>query len=341
MLVVLSLGLVLVRFVAICYGKTIVCRLWLMIGLLVSGLLAGVARADSFQLNNGETLTGEVLASSANDDGVQVKIGEGEYKRVPWARFSQTDLKKLAQNKKLEPLVEPFIEITREEKAKKTEAPNFKQPPRLDRAAQHSLFGAFFGSGLGVLIVLLLYGANVYAAYEIAIFRALSVPLVCGVAAVLPVAGPIIFLFLATRVQLAAPTWETAPEAAAGAAAEAVNPMQGDVPHLGGLKLSHSEPAQAAPGVADTTTFQRGQFTFNRRFFETKFPGFFGVIRRDADKDMVLFVRSARGQFVGQRISRIAANDLHLEVHKGHASEEVMIPFTEIQEIQLRPKEAP
>ena len=39
-------------------------------------------------------------------------------------------------------------------------------------------------------------------------------------------------------------------------------------------------------------------------------------------------------------ISRIAANDLHLEVHRGHASEEVMIPFQEIQQIQLKHKDA-
>ena len=74
---------------------------------------------------------------------------------------------------------------------------------------------------------------------------------------------------------------------------------------------------------------------------ETRFPGFFGVVRRDADKDMVLLIKSSRGLFAGHRISRIAANDLHLEVHKGHASEEVMVPFIEIQEIQLKHKDTP
>ncbi len=313
-------------------------RFLFIIGLLVGGLWAGTARADTFQLNNGETLVGEVLASSANDAGVQVKVGEGEYKKVPWENFSQADLKKFGQNKRMEPFVEPFIEITQAEKAKKTEV-NIKQPPRLERGAKHSLVGAFFRSGLGTLIVLLLYAANVYAAYEIAIFRAQSIPLVCGMAAVLPVAGPIIFLSLPTRLQPAEPRWDVPPETAAAAVTEAVNPMQGDVPQAAGLKLSHSEPAPAAPAPVATVTFQRGQFTFNRRFFETKFPGFFGVVRRDADKDMVLLIKSARGVYVGQRISRIAANDLHLEVHKGHASEEVMIPFTEIQEIQLKPRE--
>jgi len=307
--------------------------------LVAASLLSVVARADTFQLNNGETITGEALLASANDSGVQVKVGEGEYKRIPWTSFSQEDLKKFAQNKKVEPFVEPFIEITAEEKAKKTEV-NIKQPPRLAREAKHSLLGAFLGSGLGLLILLLVYAANLYAAYEIAIFRAQSLPLVCGVSAILPLAGPIIFLAMRTRSLPEAPTWQTA-EPVPEAEAETVNPMQGEVsPPSGGLKL-HAEPEKAAPDAPAPVIFQRGQFTFNRRFFETKFPGFFGVVRRDAEKEMVLAIKSSRGHFPGQRITRIAANDLHLEFQKGHATEEVMIPFVEIQEIQLKHTDAP
>ena len=331
----------------ICYGNGIVRRFYLL-GFVLLGLLGAMARGENFKLNNGETLTGELLASSANDAGVQVKVGEGEYKRVPWASFSQEDLRNFAQNKKMEPFVEPFIEITQEEKLKKTEVPNFKQPQRLERVTKQSLLGAFFGSGLGVLILLLLYAGNLYAAYEISIFRAQPVALVCGVAAVLPLAGPIIFLSIPTRMQAGEATWQTssqpAPETiATAAAAEVINPMQGDASaaETGGLKLAHTEPEKAAAALPASTTFQRGQFTFNRRFFETKFPGFFGVVRRDADRDMVLFIKTSRGKFPGQRITRIAANDLHLEVHKGQASEEVMIPFIEIQEIQLKHKDAP
>jgi len=332
----------------ICYGNGDVRKFYLL-GLVMLGLLAVVARGENFTLNNGETLTGELLASSANDAGVQIKIGEGDYKRVPWASFSQEDLRKFAQNKKMEPFVEPFIEVTQEEKLKKTEVPNFKQPQRLERVSKQSLLGAFFGSGLGVLILLLLYAGNLYAAYEIAIFRAQPMALVCGVAAVLPLAGPIIFLSMPTRMQPGEATWQTssqpAPETipAAPAAAEAINPMQGDAgpAETSTLKLAHTEPEKAATALPASTTFQRGQFTFNRRFFETKFPGFFGVVRRDADRDMLLFIKTSRGKFAGERITRIAANDLHLEVHKGQASEEVMIPFIEIQEIQLKHKEAP
>jgi hypothetical protein len=121
--------------------------------------------------------------------------------------------------------------------------------------------------------------------------------------------------------------------------------------HPTGLKLAATGPAddanagpsekgEAKPSLPPTTTYQRGQFTFNRRFLETKFAGFFGVIRRDADRDMVLVIKSARGEYVGQRISRIAANDLHLQIQRGHATEEVMIPFVEIQEIKLKHKDA-
>jgi hypothetical protein len=317
---------------------------------LVCGLSAGLVRADTFKLTSGEIVAGDLLVASANDAGAQLKVGEGEYKRYSWANFSQEDLKKFARNPKLHPFVEPFIEISPEEKIKKTEV-TIKLPSRLERPPPRSLFSALLSSGPGFLIFLLLYAANIYAAYEVSIFRAQPAALVCGVSAVLPLAGPIIFLSMPTRMLPAQQTWEPAPsagpEAGADAApdaapgAAAVNPMQAEgAAHPTGLKLAHFEMEKEESGLPATTTFQRGQFTFNRRFFETKFPGFFGVVRRDADRDMVLVVKSARGEYIGQRITRIAANDLHLQVMRGHASEEVMIPFQEVQEVQLKHKSA-
>jgi hypothetical protein len=324
-------------------------RLILVIALLACGLFAPTVRAETFNLVNGETVTGDVLASSANDAGAQIKVGEGEYKRVSWALFSQEDLKKLARVPKLQPFVEPFILISPEEKMKKTEPPPLKQPPRLEHPRATSLLAALMGSGPGLLILLVLYAANLYAAYEISIFRAKPAGLVCGVSAVLPIAGPIFFLSRGTKLAPAAQDLqpEAAPvpaaEAAVGvaSAADVLNPMQGDgVAHPASLHLAHTEPAKEASNVPASTKYQRGQFTFNRRFFETKFPGFFGVVRRDADRDMLLVIKSARGEYAGQRISRIAANDLHLQVQKGAASEEVMIPFQDIQEIVLKHKDA-
>jgi len=321
---------------------------YLVCWLLIGGLLAGSARADTFKLTNGETLTGEAFSVSANDQGVQVKLGEGQYQRVPWASFSQEDLKKFAKDPRMEAFVQPFIVISPDERARKTQPPPLKHPPTLERPAKQSVLAALFGSNLGIFMILLVYAANVYAAYEVAIFRAQPPALVCGLAAIpgLGLLATITFLALPTKMQpaeegeISAEAAGAAAEAAeAGAAEDEVNPMHANgAQHPTGLKLAHSEPAQTA--VPEVEIYQRGQYTFNRRFIETKFAGFFGVVRRDAEKDKVLIVKSSRGEYTGQRISRIAANDLHLQVQRGHASEEVLIPFLEIQEIRVKRKDA-
>jgi hypothetical protein len=333
-------------------GKSVVRKLWIIIYLAGFGLLTLVSQAETYQLINGEALVGELLPASANDQGVQVKVGEGKYEKVPWGNFSQEDLRKFRENAKLAPFVEPFVEITPEERVKKTEVP-IKQPTRLARPPSRSFFGAMFSNTLGVVIMLVLYGAIIYAGYEVAIFRAQSIPLVVGLSAIpfLGFLAPIIFISLPTKMPASAAYEEpVAPAEAvipgvapAGAAPDSVNPMQGEVSAepAGGLHIAHAEPTPAKPALPAPTVFQRGQFTFNRRFFETKFVGFFGAVRRDADKDMVLIVKSARGEYRADRITRIAANDVHLQVSHGEASQEVMVPFTEIKELILKHKDAP
>ncbi len=312
-------------------------------------LLCGLrAPAETFQLLDGKTVTGEILLGSANDNGLQFRLDDNQYERVPWSNFTQDDLKKFQSNPKLAAMVEPFIEVSQEEKLKKTEV-KINPVPRLELPAAHSLLGAMFSSGPGVVILLLLYAANVYAGYEVAVFRARPPAVVCGVSALLPVAGPIIFLSLPTVMDVTRAE-EAAVEAAAAQAAIGSSDSSPLAPETsathheptapGALHLSHAaaptETAHPAPQV-----FQRGAFTFNRRFLETKFAGFFGVVRRDAEKDMLLIIKAARGEYHGTRISRISANDLHLQVVKGSASEEVLIPFTEIKEIQIKHKDAP
>src|SRR5579859_4990143 len=262
-----------------------------LIALMVCTLLAAfTADAESYKLTNGETVNGEVLPTSANDQGVQVKIGEGQYQRVPWGNFSQEDLRNFAKSERMQPFVEPFIEITQAERVKKTQV-TLKQPPKLERPPRQSLFGALFASGLGVLVMLLIYAATVYAGYEVAIFRAQPPLLVCGLSAIplLGLAAPIVFLALPTNVARGAeqagsrePEAAAAQAAAAAAAAEEVNPMLATgAQHPAALKLAKSETAhaQGKSALPEPVIYQRGQYTFNRRFFETKFPGFFGVVR--------------------------------------------------------------
>ena len=199
-------------------------RRFCLIGLAIVlfGLPASAAFGDTFHLNDGRTVTGDVLASSADDIGVKIRVDEGKYEPVPWASFSQEDIKKFAQdkNKKMAALAEPFIEVTREEKIKKSEVPP-KEVPRLDRPPAHTLLGAMAGSPIGLLALLLIYAANIYAGFEVAVFRAQPVALVCGVSAVLPVIGPVIFLSMPTRAATAEP------EAVAAETAEAApGPVQ-------------------------------------------------------------------------------------------------------------------
>jgi hypothetical protein len=261
------------------------------------------------------------------------------------------DLKKLAKNPKLAPLVEAFIEYTPEVKVKKPNV-EINTPQRLERPQVRSLLGALFSSSVGLFMLILVYAANLYAALQIAHFRARPVRLVCGVSALVPLVGPIIFLAMPAENARHKEEAEEAPIAPAKAApppahAIPLSPTVPPRPIISGapatvpasahehLHLTHTEAAASTAPVPATQVFQRGAFTFNRRFFETKFPGFFGVIRRDADKDSVLVIKSARGEYAGQHITRITSNDLHLQMEIGGASEEIMIPFTEIKEIKL------
>ena len=326
-------------------------RRFICIGILLCGLLCGIARADSFQLNDGTTVSGDIISYAEN--GLRLKFGDGNYSDpIPWTKFSQEDLKKLAQNPKIAPFASAFIEESDEERAKRTEVPNPVIPTRLKRPAAHSIFNAMLSSSVGLFVIVVLYGAGIYAAYEVALYRRRPRGLVCGLAAVpgLGLASPIIFLSLPParlsmeeeetyRAENAPPAEAPSfivpgtPEAQA-AEAQAANP--------GGLHIAHAAPAAASGApLPPTQVFQRGAFMFNRRFIETKFPGFFGVVRREAEKDMVLMIKAARGEYFVERISRMAANDMHVQVRKGNATEEVTIHFTEIQEIRLKHKDSP
>ncbi|MCX8092246.1 MAG: hypothetical protein N3I86_15150 [Verrucomicrobiae bacterium] len=303
----------------------------IVVGLWLCALWCLGARSETFELTDGQTLTGDIV--SWNEAGLLLNLGGGKYERFAWTRFSQATLKALAQRPKLAPLVEPFIEIPVEQRIKKTEVV-IKPVERLELPARRSLLGALFGSSVGLVVLLLLYAANLYAAYEISILRAYPAGLVCGLAAVAPVIGPAVFLCLPTRI-VSAQEWKPG-QAPAHAEEAPVAPEGAESP----ATPAAAEAAAAAPKLPPTQVFARGQFTFNRRFFETKFPGLFGLIRRDAEKDMVLLVKSARGEFVAHRITRITANEIYLDVRKGAASQEVSVPFTEIREVQYKHKDA-
>ena len=309
--------------------------------LLCCGLLSGIARAETFHLASGQTVTGDIV--SMDETGIVLKQTDGSYgERTPWTKLSQADLKDLEQNPKAAQFVGPFIEQSQEDKMKRTEI-EVKEVPHLARPAGHSLIAALFTSTMGIFIVLVVYAGNLYAAYEVSIFRAQPAGLVCGVSAVAPVIGPIIFLAMPTKLRRKEEEWqppveehvETGMEAAIAADQAGITEQSGDV----AVQPTAAQVAAAA-ALPPTKTYLRGQFTFNRRFFETQLPAFFAMSRPEAEVDKVLTFKAARGTYIAQRISRISANELHLQVIKGPASEEVIVPFVEIQEVQLKHKDA-
>ena len=86
--------------------------------------------------------------------------------------------------------------------------------------------------------------------------------------------------------------------------------------------------------------FKRGEFSFNRRFFETRFSGFFKVMPSEAEKNLILVIKCAKGEFKGRRISKISATELSLQLFTaGGASSEESILFNDIFEVQVRQKD--
>jgi hypothetical protein len=306
--------------------------------MLLFGLLAIAARAETFQLADGSSISGTVISS--NEKGVTIKKDDGTYTSPPleWDKFTQDQLKAFLSNSKVNPVyVDAYIDITDDEAVAKRAEVTIQPVRRLDRPTGKSLIGALFSSPVGIFAMLALYAANIFAAYEIAIFRAREKGLVCGVSAIAPLIGPIIFLSMANKPA----EKQHVPEEVIAAQSQKFSvqeekPAEEAQSNAGGLHIAHNPGGAAAGGAPETQVFGRDKFMFNRRFFETKFSGFFGMVRRADEKEMVLLFKTGRAEHVGDRITRISANELHLQSANG----EVMIPFAEIKEVQLKHKDA-
>lgn len=294
--------------------------------------MVGSILAETFETTTGLRLSGEPV--SFNEKGVVIRQDDGAYAdRLDWGKFTQESLAKLAKNPKAASFAEPFLLPTEEElaAADKTALVIKTDYEKLDRPAPQGLIRSLFTTGIGWVAFLLIYGANIYAGYEISIFRARSPGMVCGMAAVLPILGPIIFLCMPTQV-------ESKEEIVQEPAVEKEAYHVGQPPIQEAVAVAQTATPAAQHGA--TQSFPRGQFTFNRRFFESKFPSFFGVVRRAADKDKQLLFRTARGTFTADRITRVAASELYIETHETGSVQEVMLSYLEIQEVALKPKSA-
>jgi len=200
----------------------------------------------------------------------------------------------------------------------------------------------------------LIYGGNIFAGYEAAVFRARPAGLGIGLAAALPIIGPIIVLSMPTTPP---PPEPVAPEVAAAHAEPQRFAVPGQSPPAPAAPSTHAARATPAPTVGEpihivasgfsgappppasnTEVFQRGQFIFNRRFFETKFRGFFGIARAEADRGKALTIKTPGALLTVERISQVSANDLQVEVLQGGERQQITVPFADIQQVQLTSK---
>jgi len=301
------------------------------------GVFGNVADAASYKLIDGRTIDGEILESGSNDAIALIKTPTDTYEKIPWGQFSQDDLKvfreKYAGDKKILEAVEPFIEVSQEERAKVTEVP-IKPVPHIQQPTKSSVIGSLLKSGLGIFLLVLIYGANVYAGYEIAIFRAQSLPLVVGLAAI-PIVGfvsNIVFLSMPTHVHKKSEE-DIAFEAQSAETATFVMPNQEVAAHEAAAEAA----SHAAPAAAKEEVYSRGQTTFNKRFFETKFANYFGVARREEDKMKQLIFKTMKGDFIAQRITRISASEIYIQAERdGGGSVEMALQFPEIKEVTVK-----
>jgi hypothetical protein len=325
---------------ALCHGPAIMCWVRRFFAVLSCALVLLGVQADEFHLITGDNYKGEL--SAADKDGLVIRLESGDYSpRIDWAKLSDETLKVLAENPKARKFAEPFLEPPEATVAlqQAKEIP-VRQPARLELPeVKKGLFSALTTPN-GLILLGALFFANLYGAYEVARFKWRPVALVCGLSAILPVVGPIIFLVLprnqpaaegnATeeavhQTQLGVPP---PPPSSSGAASSGAGAALG----LSSKGSGHGSQADNGPKV-----FKRGEITFNRRFFETQFPTYFRVVTTEADKDMVIEVSAGKSSVVGARISRISAGEIHFKTTN---NQELAVSFADITEVKLRHKDA-
>jgi hypothetical protein len=113
-----------------------------------------------------------------------VKLDVGGFsKREAWINLSQETLKELAKDPKIAVVVEPFIELEPEEikaRDKQKEIVVKEVPTRLERPAGKIGLATAFLTPVGLALLAVLFLANLYAAFEIALFRQQPLALVLG-----------------------------------------------------------------------------------------------------------------------------------------------------------------
>jgi hypothetical protein len=294
---------------------------------LWAGLTACVYAADTYALTDGTSLSGDI--AKANDYDVMIHTTSDTFTNIPWPQFSQDTLKQIAGNPKYAAWAGPFIQPTAPAQTAKQDI-QIKPVTRMALPEHPSVFGGMVSSSLGLFILLIIYAANLFAAFEVAVVRGKPIGAVMGLSAVLPIIGPIIFLSQPIKAKSTeeAPLEEGAPGALPPGTAPA--PGQEDIQIVAASWQGSQEEKKPQPQV-----FSRGKFTFNKRFIETKFAGFIGEPKGDA-KNFTMEIKTLKETIAVECFKQVGQTEAILETPNG----QVTLPFADIQEVKLNPKPA-
>ena len=294
----------------------LVLSLWL-------GVVALANAADTFSLADGGSVTGDIV--KPDDSGIMIHTPAEVYTNIAWARFSQDTLKQLSANPKLKAFVEPFILPTEAERPAKAEI-TVKDVQRMDHPTP-SLFGGLFKSGLGLFVLFVIYAANLSAGYELSIVKARAAAQVVGLAAVLPIIGPVIFLIMPMHVEPPPPEENPADAPPAPGSKPQEQIQIGEA----SWKPQEEKDREKKP---ESQVYARGKFTFNKRFIETRFAAFVAGANGEQAQKFSMEVKTMKEVLAVEHIAQIGAAEIILETPKG----QVTVAMADIQEIKLNPK---
>ena len=305
------------------------------------GGLGSSVWADSYTLADGTVLTGEMIRF--DDNAIMLREPGEVYTNVPWVLLSQDTLKQLAQNPKINAYIQPLLppEPVRAVKPvlKLHEVVRFKLP------GPTSVLGGLFSSSVGVMIGLMIYAANLYAGFEIAICRNRPPIMVVLFSGLLPIIAPIIFLLMPVYIEEeedGLPLPENEPvampsvERAAGGAAPVAAGKKQETRQEKKRETDDSPPttptwSMEQPKKPEAQIFQRGKFMFNKRFIETKFATFV----KGPSRESVLVIITPKGQFVANRIGEVMPAEMQIFCDNGEA----LILYADIHEMQIKPRD--
>ena len=295
-------------------------------------------RAAEYKLADGTVLSGR--PASMNEQGVSIELEDGTItKRTPWNKFHQQALKKFAAEFANSTRVTPATKVlinslilpdpplnagaTNEVEAPLPVVPEVIKAPRaalvkvegFERPLADPSFFAALSSSMGFLALLLLIGANFYAAYEVALFKDRSVALVMGVS-VVPIIGPLVFFCMPPRTPKS-----SNPEAEEVAPAETA---------------SQQAVTSTSSENPDSIFYRSGEMTINRRFIETKLAGFMKMVPSGDYKNLWLAVRTADGEFWTQNITKTTQESMTVKTPVENVWDHREISYFQIKEMEIR-----